>query len=139
MKLSIAATIITACMFCSIGNSKAWAAGWKDCIMQWQDIELGGQDMSQRLISKVKFHEAAQVMRFEDIEIEAHLQNANSRFLDDRTRLQISLWEEHGHYRMTYVWHDMTQGVLIPRDGEETFIPNIIFLANYFGGTLDCS
>lgn len=138
MSTSIAAVILAGCLFCSFGNSKALAADWKDCIMEWQDIEAGTQDMSQQLITRVMFNEDAQVMRFEHIEIEARLQDSTTRFLDDETRIRLSLWEEHGSYRMTYVWHDMKQGLVIARDGGETFVPNIIYLANFFGGTLDC-
>jgi hypothetical protein len=106
--------------------------------MSWAGVEATGQEGGRPGTQAVRYHPETQVMKFEEIALEARVMAANSKFVDDDTRVTLSLWRQDGEYRMTYVWHDMSDGIESEIYGQKKFYPNIIYLMSFYGGQLAC-
>lgn len=125
---------LIACLSLFISASTELAAdGWVDCTMKWSEVEAN-REINNSVTMPLRFHAAAEVMRFEKIKLEAKVQGTNSETLEDGTRVRLSLWREEAGYRMSYVWEDMNNGIEYELYGREWFAPNVVWQAHFWGG-----
>ena len=129
--------IIAAVALIGVTPTALAANGWDECTMHWSEIEANGE-INTSVTMPLRYHEAAGVMEFEKIKLQAQVQGTNSETLEDGTQFRLAMWREDSGYRMSYVWQDLNDGIDYEIDGLELFAPNVIWQAHFFGGRLNC-